>query len=220
MQRSFIVLLFLGCVRALLQNFTVDDTSSDIIYGGHTFQCNSTAPCPEAMTEWKFNESATLTFGNITFNFTGVAFYSSLDVVGASSISLDGEEFMTLNTSFSEAAAGEGSHNMSKADLPNVLHTLLIAPIIEGTVIGFDQLIFTASLTDKKSHVGVIVGGVIGGIALIFGVLFAAMFSRRRKHILWRNQRRSAVLRGITAANVRQDYSNRADEEDGKELPT
>ncbi|KAJ6530246.1 hypothetical protein B0H19DRAFT_1192573 [Mycena capillaripes] len=222
MQRSFIVLLFLGCVRALLQNVTVDDASSDIIYDGPTFHCNATAPCidDEAEAEGLFNESATLTFGSITFNFTGVAFYASLDIIGAAAIRMDGETFDVVKSNLSEAQAGRGSHNTSKANMANVLHTLEILPDDTTlTIIGLDQLIYTASLPDKKSHVGAIVGGVIGGVALIFGVLFALMFSRRRKLILRRNQRKSAVLRGITAANVRQDYPNRAGEEDAKELP-
>ncbi|KAJ7314806.1 hypothetical protein DFH08DRAFT_894833 [Mycena albidolilacea] len=222
MHRSFIVLLCLGFVRAILQNITVDDTSPDIVYGEATFQCNATVPCPDGLKAGVFNESATLTFSSIAFNFTGVAFYASLDVVGAATIILDGEELSILSNPLSdvlEAGPGQGSHNISKTGLANIPHTLTIAPnttLIPPTIIGFDHLIYTASLPDKKSHVGAIVGGVLAGVAVIFGLLLAALFARRRKLILRRNQRKSAVLRGMTVA--RQNHN--AGEEDAKELPT
>jgi hypothetical protein len=57
---------------------------------------------------------------------------------------------------------------------------------------------------DKKSHVGAIVGSVIGGVVLILGILFVAMFARRRKLILRRNRRKSAVLCGINPARYGQ----------------
>ncbi|KAJ7881598.1 hypothetical protein B0H14DRAFT_2705046, partial [Mycena olivaceomarginata] len=220
MHRSFIILLCLGFVRAILQNITVDDTSPDIVYGGGTFHCNATAPCPDGLKAGLFNESATLTLSPIVFNFTGVAFYASLDLVGAAAIILDEEEPVILSNPLSDilAGSGQGSRNISKTGLANIPHTLTIAPnttLTPPTIIGFDQLIYTASLPDKKSHVGAIVGGVLAGVAVIFGMLFAALFARRRKLILRRNQRKSAVLRGITVA--RQNHN--AGEEDAKELP-
>jgi hypothetical protein len=80
----------------------------------------------------------------------------------------------------------------------------------------FINPICSANLPDKKSHVGAIVGGVIGGLVLTVAVLFAALFARRRKLILRRNQRKSAVLRGLTSA--RPDYKAGADH--GTDLPT
>ncbi|KAJ7465670.1 hypothetical protein FB451DRAFT_1262138 [Mycena latifolia] len=230
MQRSFIVLLCLGIVRATLQNYTVDDTSPDIVYSQPeaTFHCNTTS-CPSEITEGRFNESATLTFGNITFSFTGTAFYSSLDLIGTCSINVDGNEIQTLSAGLFE---GGEQLNISKADLANGPHTLVIAPTTDSTIIGFDHLVYTyvklfvehyvdfgnptsANLPDKKSHVGAIVGGVIGGVVLTIGVLFAALFARRHKLIMRRNQRKSAVLRGISA---RPDYKVGADH--GTDLPT
>jgi hypothetical protein len=73
MHRSFIALLCLGFVRAILQNITVDDTSPDIVYGEATFHCNTTTPCPDGLKAGLFNESATLTFSSIVFNFTGAS---------------------------------------------------------------------------------------------------------------------------------------------------
>ncbi|KAJ6609559.1 hypothetical protein B0H10DRAFT_1954564 [Mycena sp. CBHHK59/15] len=215
MQRSFIVLLCLGFVRATLQNYTVDDTSPDIRYSGETFRCNvNTTLCPEGVTEGLFNNSATLTNGSITFSFTGTAFYASLELVGTCSINVDGGDIATLNMTLDEAIAG-GQRNTSKSDMANGPHTLVIAPTTHGTVIGFDHLIYTASLP-AKSHVGAIVGGVIGGVVLTIGTLFVALFAQRRKLILRRNQRKSAVLRGITSA--RANY--KAGVDDGTDLPT
>ncbi|KAJ7105700.1 hypothetical protein C8R44DRAFT_886627 [Mycena epipterygia] len=215
MQRSFILLLFLGFVRATLQNVTVDDTSPDIVYSERTFHCNTTS-CPDEVTEGLFNQSATLTFGSIMFSFNGTAFYAFFDVAGACSIILDNDEIATKNVTLS----GEESFNISQSDLANGPHTLAISPLVTGTIIALDHIIYTASLPDEKSHVGAIVGGVIGGIVLTIAALFAALFARRRKLILRRNQRKSAVLRGITA---RPDYKARADDGravDGTDMPT
>ncbi|KAJ7203827.1 hypothetical protein GGX14DRAFT_698915 [Mycena pura] len=194
MQRYFIALLCLGFVRATLQNFTVDDTSPDILYSFPTFYCDTS--CPQEVTEGLFNRTATLTFGSITFSFTGTAFYASLDLVGTCSISVDGDEIGTLNTSFADAILG-----VSKSDMANGPHTLVIAPTTEGTVIGFDHLIYTASLPAKR-HVGEVVGGVIGGVVLTVGTVFAVLYARRRRLILRRNQRKSAVLRGISTLST------------------
>ncbi|KAJ7105699.1 hypothetical protein C8R44DRAFT_806681 [Mycena epipterygia] len=145
MQRSFIVLLFLGLVRATLQNITVDDTSPDIGYTDGTFQCNTTA-CGTELEE-AFNKSATLTNGSITFAFAGSAIYVSLDLVGACSLSMDGNQFRTLNVSLSDAIAGEGILDMiAQPNLTNGLHTLIIAPITNETIIAFDHLIYTYTL--------------------------------------------------------------------------
>ncbi|KAJ7853688.1 hypothetical protein B0H14DRAFT_2580294 [Mycena olivaceomarginata] len=213
MHRSSIALLCLGFVRAILQNITVDDTLPDIVYGGRKFQCNTATPCDES-TDELFNQSATLTSGSITFNFTGVAYYASLELLGVADIMLDGEVLAALNiTTLSDTR----TDYIFKTGLNNIPHTLSIVPAANSlTIIGLDQLIYTASLPDKKSHVGAIVGGVIAGVALILGLLLAALFARRRKLILRRNQRKSAVLRGITVA--RQNHA--AGEEDAKELPT
>ncbi|KAJ7118136.1 hypothetical protein C8R44DRAFT_790314 [Mycena epipterygia] len=213
MQRFFIVLLFLGLVRATLQNYTVDDTSSDIVYNQTTFQCNTTT-CPDGSAEGLFNKSATLTLGSITFSFTGTAFYAFLDLVGACSFNVDGNQRPDLNITPSDAE--QETLIVSKSDMANGPHTLVIAPIMNGTIIGFDHLIYTADLPDKKSHVGAIVGGVIGGVVLTIGALFAALFARRRKLVLRRNQRKSAILRGITSA--RPDY--KAGAYDGTDLPS
>ncbi|KAJ7714768.1 hypothetical protein DFH07DRAFT_72761 [Mycena maculata] len=226
MQRSFmiIVLLFLSLasVRAIQQNYTVDDTSPDIIYTDPQaiFQCsNATTACPDGLKDGLFNESVTFTTGNISFSFTGTAFYVSLDLIGACSITLDGTEITTLNVTLGDvlAAAASGEQpgfSVSKSDMADGPHTLLVAPFpttdATATIIGFDQVIYTATLPDKKSHVGAIVGGVIGGVVLTIGVLFAAMFARRRKLILRRNQRKSAVLRVLSTASARPDYKTGA----------
>lgn len=67
-----------------------------------------------------------------------------------------------------------------------------------------------------KSHVGAIVGGVIGGVVLTIGALFAALYARRRKLIIRRNQRKTAVLRGMTAG---RPADHKASPEDGTNLP-
>ncbi|KAJ7204239.1 hypothetical protein B0H12DRAFT_1243656 [Mycena haematopus] len=104
----------------------------------------------------------------------------------------------------------------SNPDLPNGPHTLVIAPTTpNGTVVGFDHLIYTAVLP-TKSHVGAIVGGVIGGVVLTIGALFAALYARRRKLIVQRNQRKAAVLRGMTADGLADHKSSPGD---GKNLP-
>ncbi|KAJ7017838.1 hypothetical protein C8F04DRAFT_1243722 [Mycena alexandri] len=214
MQRSFIVLLCLGFVRATLQNYTVDDTSPDIQYGGEKFQCDANS-CPPGVIDGQFNNSATLTTGSITFSFTGTAIYASLDLVGTCSITVDGDEIPSLTVTVAQAIAGVRG-NISRSDLANGLHTLVIDPTTNSTVIGFDHLVYTASLPNKKSHVGAIVGGVVGGVVLTIGALFLALFARRRKLIIRRNQRKNAVLRGISS--TRHDY--KAGEEDATELPT
>ncbi|KAJ7024067.1 hypothetical protein C8F04DRAFT_1192804 [Mycena alexandri] len=85
--------------------------------------------------------------------------------------------------------------NISEVNLANAAHTLIIAPssAMSFTLIGFDHLIYTASLPNKKSHVGAIVGGVIGGVVLTIGALFIALFARRRKLIIRRNQRKISM---------------------------
>ncbi|KAJ7105698.1 hypothetical protein C8R44DRAFT_886625 [Mycena epipterygia] len=219
MQRSFIVLLLLGLVRATLQNFTVDDTSPDIQYSEQTFQCNTTT-CPDEALKGVFNSSVTLTNGSITFVYAGSAVHVFLDVIGACSINVDGIEIGGLNVTLAEAIAKEGSlpDIVAGPNVANGHHTLVIAPLTNRTIIAFDHLIYTATLggATKSTNVGAIVGGVIGGIVLTVGALFAALYARRRKLILRRNQRKSAVLRGITAP--RPDYKVGAD--DGAGLPT
>ncbi|KAJ7205580.1 hypothetical protein B0H12DRAFT_1243449 [Mycena haematopus] len=210
MQRFFIALLFLGFVRALLQNFTVDDTSPEISYSGETFQCNTNTCGPE-ITESRFNQTATLTAGNITFSFNGTAYYASIDLIGECTIYVDGN---LIDTVLSEDRIGV-QWNISNPAMANGQHTLVIAPNDNG-IIGFDHLIYTASLPTTKSHVGAIVGGVVGGFVLTIGALFAAVLARRRKLIMRRNQRKSAVLRAITSA--RPDYKVGA--KNGMELPT
>ncbi|KAJ7804174.1 hypothetical protein B0H14DRAFT_2885312 [Mycena olivaceomarginata] len=217
MQRSFIVLLFLTIVHAALQNYTVDDTSPDITYGGQAFQCNPTT-CPDGiMEENLFNNSITLTNGNITFSFTGTAFYTSLYLIGEASIFIDGQGAVTYNIILKDILAGsEQQPIFSKPDMPNGPHTVVIAPTAKnGTVVGFDHLVYTVVLP-TKSHVGAIVGGVIGGVVLTIGALFAALYARRRKLIIRRNQRKAAVLRGMTAGGP---ADHKASPEEGTNLP-
>ncbi|KAF7342609.1 hypothetical protein MSAN_02017700 [Mycena sanguinolenta] len=213
MQRSFIVLLCLGFAYATLQNYTVDDSSPDIQYSGKTFPCNITT-CPPEATNGASNNSTTLTTGSITFSFTGTAIYASLDLIGTCSITVDGDQIANLSQTSTEALAG-GLPDISKSDLANGPHTLVIDPTTVLTIIGLDHLIYTAILPGK-SHVGAIVGGVIGGLVLTFGVLFVALLARRRKLIMRRNQRKNAVLRGITSARP----DNKAAVDDGTNLPT
>jgi hypothetical protein len=76
---------------------------------------------------------------------SGVAFYASLDLVGAAEIILDEEEPVILSNPLSDVlASGQGSRNISKTGLANIPHTLTIAPNTTlSTFIGFDQLIYT-----------------------------------------------------------------------------
>ncbi|KAJ7261595.1 hypothetical protein C8J57DRAFT_1471437 [Mycena rebaudengoi] len=224
MQRFFVVLLFSGVVCAILQNFTVDDTSPDITYTNQTFQCNDNNPtnttCIPTGDYELFNNSATLTTGSITFSFTGTAVYASLDLVGTCSVKVDGNEIATPKRTVSDILADgeQGGLSIFKSDLPNGSHTLVIAPTADGAVIGLDHIIYTADVPGpaKKSHVGAIVGGVIGGVVLTIGALFMALLAHRRKLILRRNQRKSAVLRTITSA--RPDHKAGAGY--GTDLPT
>ncbi|KAJ7719725.1 hypothetical protein B0H16DRAFT_1605860 [Mycena metata] len=227
MQRSLILLLCLGLVRAAtLQNYTVDDTSPDILYGGDIFQCNADA-CPAEVTEGAFNNSATLqpfaelrartflavTTGSIMFSFNGTAIYASLDLVGTCAIILDGYEIQSLNITAAQAVAGERG-DIAQSGLANGLHTLVIDPRTNPTLIGFDHLVYT--VPGKKSHVAAIVGGVVGAVVLTIAALFLALFARRRKLIIRRNQRKSAVLRAINSAR----HDRKGGEEDATQLPT
>ncbi|KAF8139372.1 hypothetical protein K438DRAFT_2030591 [Mycena galopus ATCC 62051] len=204
MQESLFALLLVGIVRAALQNITVDDASPDIVYGGQIFQCAADT-CPPILTEGLFNKSATVTSGSISLNFTGTAFYATIATVGAAGYSLDGAnvENWMISPDGPDIEPGDGTFNISQVNLTNQLHTIVVGPSFNdsSTIIGFDRLIYTVVVPDgKKSHVGAIVGGVIGGVAVIFVALFAAMIARRRKLIVRRNQRKSAVLRSLTAA--------------------
>jgi hypothetical protein len=165
MQRFFVVLLFSGVVCAILQNFTVDDTSPDITYTNQTFQCNDNNPtnttCIPTGDYEQFNNSATLTTGSITFSFTGAspkaplqpsvlissgtAVYASLDLVGTCSVKVDGNEIATPKRTVSDILADreEGGLSIFKSDLPNGSHTLVIAPTADGAVIGLDHIIYT-----------------------------------------------------------------------------
>ncbi|KAJ7019946.1 hypothetical protein C8F04DRAFT_1197247 [Mycena alexandri] len=213
MQRYFILLLCLGLVQATLQNYTVDDTSPDIQYGGEKLQCDATS-CPTEFADGAFNSSATLTTGSITFSFTGTGIYASLDLIGVCSVTLDGSVIANFSLDVTEALAGSRA-NISESNLANQPHTLVIQPAANLTLIGFDQLVYTASLPAKKSHVGAIVGGVIGGVVLTLGALFLALLARRRKLIIRRNQRKTAVLRGISTAR----HDQKVGEEDATEFP-
>ncbi|KAJ7743020.1 hypothetical protein DFH07DRAFT_777513 [Mycena maculata] len=169
------------------------------------------------MEEDLFNNSITLTNGNITFLFTGTAFYASLYLFGAASIIIDGQGEVTYNTTLEAILAGLGQPPIfSKSEMPNGPHTLVIAPTTKnGTLIEFDHLVYTAVLP-TKSHVGAIVGGVIGGVVLTIGALFAALYAHRRKLIIRRNQRKTAVLRGMTAGRL---VDHKPSPEDGTNLP-
>ncbi|KAJ6589759.1 hypothetical protein B0H19DRAFT_1104641 [Mycena capillaripes] len=203
MQRAFmLILLGINIVRAALQNITVDNTSPDVVYGGQIFQCNADT-CPDSLTERLSNSSATITNGTIRFSFAGTAFYASLAIVGSVEATVNGDT-QNLNISLLDVIPGGGYFEIWQSNMPNASHTLSIVPESDGTVIGLDHLVYTALALDKKSHVGAIVGGVIRGVVLVLGLLFVAMFTRRRKLILRRNQRKSMVLRGINSARYGQ----------------
>jgi hypothetical protein len=55
---------------------------------------------------------------------------------------VDGNELGVLNATLAEDIASEGLP-ISKPDLANGPHTLVIAPTTPGTIIGFDHLIYT-----------------------------------------------------------------------------
>ncbi|KAJ6474147.1 hypothetical protein C8R45DRAFT_1011037 [Mycena sanguinolenta] len=196
MQRFFSVLLCAGLVSATLQNFTVADTSPDILYdiaaGGFM---------------WLSNSSATLTNGTIIFPFTGTAVYVTLrGLIGYCSVDVDNDILNTVTLNKTLADAVDAPFNMVKSGLPNGPHTLVITPVPPLTVIGFDHLIYTAILP-AKSHVGAIVGGVIGGAVLTIGALVVALLARRRKLVMRRNQRKGAVLRAMTSARTNHKAS-------------
>jgi hypothetical protein len=65
-----LLLVFVGGAHAVLTNFTVDDTSPDIVYGGPTFHCPSST-CPAVLTAENFNGTSTITFGSISFSWAG-----------------------------------------------------------------------------------------------------------------------------------------------------
>ncbi|KAJ7738931.1 hypothetical protein B0H16DRAFT_1694630 [Mycena metata] len=215
MQRSFIVLLCLGLVRAMLRNHTVDVTSPDIHYAGDVMQCHANSCSPRFVTEGAFNESEAITTGSIAFSFTGTAIYASLSLInGSCSIIVDGYEIQSFNQTAAGVLFGvEG--NISQSNLADGLHTLLIDPTTESSLMLFYNLLYTASVPTKESHVGAIAGGVIGGIVLTIAALFLALFARRRKLIIRRNQRKSTVLRAITSAR----HDRKGGEEGATELP-
>ncbi|KAF7368011.1 hypothetical protein MSAN_00866900 [Mycena sanguinolenta] len=216
MQRYFIVLLCLSFVFcSTLQNYTVDDTSPDIHYSGPTFPCNTTT-CPSEVIGGLSSNSITLTNGSIMFSFTGTAVYASLELIGTCFITVDNHEIANLSMTLVDAMNGP-LPSVSKSNMANAPHYLIIDPMTKGTVIGLDHLIYTAS-PPAKSHVGAIVGGVIGGVVLTIGALFVAVWIRRRRLIMWRNQRKSVILRGITSARPNPDY--KAGVDDGKNPPT
>ncbi|KAJ6495175.1 hypothetical protein C8R45DRAFT_927117 [Mycena sanguinolenta] len=209
MQRSFIALLCLGFVScSRMQNYTVDDTSPDIQYNDATFPCN-TSTCPPEVTSGLSNNSTTLTNGSITFSFIGTAVYVSLDLIGTCLIAMDGDLVTDLSMTLADAING-GLPHVSKLNMANGPHKLVIEPTTIGTVVGFDYLIYT--------HVSAIVGGVIGGVVLTLGALFVALLARRRKLIMRRNQRKGAVLRGIGSA--RPNIDSKAGVDNETDLPT
>ncbi|KAF7368014.1 hypothetical protein MSAN_00867200 [Mycena sanguinolenta] len=219
MLRSFLLLLCLGfAFCSTQQNYTVDDTSPDIHYSGPTFPCNTTT-CPFEATGGLSNNSITLTNETITFLFTGTAVYASIELIGTCFITVDGDEIANLSVTLADAINGGELQNVSKSNMANGPHSLIIDPTTRGTVIGLDHLIYTAaSGPPAKSHVGAIVGGVIGGVALTIGVLFVALWARRHRLIMRRNQRKNVILRGITSARPNPDY--KAGVDDGKDLST
>ncbi|KAJ7739625.1 hypothetical protein B0H14DRAFT_3515757 [Mycena olivaceomarginata] len=187
-----LILLGINIVRARLQNITVDNTSPDIIYGGQIFQCNADT-CPDDLTARLSKNSVTITNGTIRFSFAGTAFYASLAIVGHVEATVNGDT-QNLNISVLDVIPGGGYFEIWQSNMPNASHILSIVPESDRTLIGLDHLVYTTLALDKKSHVGAIVGGVIGGVVLILGILFVAMFARRRKLILRRNRRKSVVL--------------------------
>ncbi|KAJ7711845.1 hypothetical protein B0H16DRAFT_590913 [Mycena metata] len=218
MQRSFIVLLCLGLVRAMLQTYTVDVTSPDIHYAGDVIQCHANSCSPRFIVEGAFNDSEAITTGSITFSFTGTAIYASVILInGSCSIILDGYEIHSFNETAAEGIGGVGGGNLSQSDLADGLHTLVIDPTTEASLMLFYNLLYTASVPPaKKSHVGAIVAGVIGGVVLTIAALFMALFARRRKLITRRNQRKSTLLRAITSAR----HDRKGGDESATELPT
>ncbi|KAJ7026386.1 hypothetical protein C8F04DRAFT_1238665 [Mycena alexandri] len=184
MQRSFVVLLCLGLVRAMLRTYTVDVTSPDIHYAGDV-----------------------LRFMRPSFSLMG----------GSCSIIVDGYEIHSFNETAAGGIGGADGGNLSQSDLADGLHALVIDPTTESSSMLFYNLLYTANVPPaKKSHVGAIVGGVIGGVVLTIAALFVALFARRRKLIIRRNQRKSTVLRTITSAR----HDRKGGDESATELPT
>ncbi|KAJ7616496.1 hypothetical protein FB45DRAFT_934345 [Roridomyces roridus] len=194
-------------VHAGLQNFTVDDTSPDVVYGGTTFQCNAASPCKfggNPVGEGIVNASTTYTNDSITFTFTGVAYYTTFDLIGTVAVVLDNAQ-STTESSFLTDPNATFTHTVSWGPSgSNAQHVLSIIPVGETLV----------STPDKKSHTGAIVGGVIGALAVIAGVLLAILFSRRHKLILKRNQRKSAVIRKMALSGRHREFEGEVEQTD------
>ncbi|KAJ7731058.1 hypothetical protein B0H16DRAFT_206144 [Mycena metata] len=212
MQRFFTVLLCLGLIRAMLRTYNVDVTSPDIHYAGDVIQCHAKS-CSPRFIVGAFNDSVAITTGSITFSFTGTAIYAFVGLTnGSCSIIVDGYEIQSFNETAAETIFGVGG-NISQSDLVDGLHTLVIDPTTESSLMLFYNLRYTASV---PANVGAIVGGVIGGVVLTIAALFLALFARRRKLIIRRNQRKSTGLRAITSAQ----HDRKGSEEGASELPT
>jgi hypothetical protein len=77
-------------------------------------------------------------------NNLGITVYASLYLLGAASIIIDGQEEMIYNITLEDILAGFGQQPIfSKPDMRNGPHTLVIAPTTNGTLIGFDHLVYT-----------------------------------------------------------------------------
>ncbi|KAJ7731731.1 hypothetical protein B0H16DRAFT_1733092 [Mycena metata] len=191
MLRTFILLLFMGFPHATLQRYTVDiDTSPDIQHDDYCVLCS----CPLGK-DGKSNQSFALTTGVLAFSLNGTGIYPIRTCVII--LGLDGEGIQDHNLTAVQAIAG---------------------PTSNATLTGPDYLAYTPP---DKINDGAIIGGVIGGVVIIVGALFGltmgalylALFTRR-KLIMRRNRRNTAVLREITSAR----HDHRAGEEQ-PELP-
>ncbi|KAJ7626949.1 hypothetical protein FB45DRAFT_1059829, partial [Roridomyces roridus] len=149
-----LLLLYVSFVGAYLQNFTVDDTSVDILYGGPTFQCNTANSYGiDSALEGLYNHSATFSNDSITVRFPGVAFYADIAVFGPGTVTLELDGVQIPGAPL--GAPGTIDYPISQTGLINDTHTLSIHPVPGPVVtIGFDSLIYTAIAGAWKSESG------------------------------------------------------------------
>ncbi|KAJ7673666.1 hypothetical protein DFH06DRAFT_1172990 [Mycena polygramma] len=189
--------LFCYAVRGALTNYTLDDTSTQIVYTQTPLvRCSpSTSQCGSAYVDRLFNGTSTTTGGPIIVTFTGAAVYVYLTVVEDCGFNLDGNyvgRFINLKVQDDTAVLAFWNYSM-----PDVPHVLTIYPQRASGIIVLDYIVY--SHNPQKSHVGTIVGGVVGGVAAIAIFSAAAYFIRRRQ------KRRRLSTRGIPLGDLWPD---------------
>ncbi|KAJ6477877.1 hypothetical protein C8R47DRAFT_643882 [Mycena vitilis] len=174
------VALFWNAVRGGLTNYTLDDTSPQIVYTQTPLlRCSpSTSQCNPDFVDRLFNRTSSTTEGPIIVPFTGTAVYVYLTMVGDCGFNLDGRyvgEFINTNAT----DVNNIYLAFMNATMPDVPHVLTIYPQRMSEGIELDYIVY--SHNPHKARVGAIVGGVVGGVVAVAIFTAATFFIRRRE---------------------------------------